>query len=200
MSSSIVSAVLTSVAAFSAAAAAIASFISIRRSKKDRQKENEIRQQEIDDRRPFFMIDLSRVQIKEYQGYFDVTLPITNYGRRPAVDCVSELKILQENGTDATETRKETDLPQTIFPQTDIVCRLDKGIRSIAENYTDHKVICGIRYYDKVLKRYFCQFFVRNWPRRTDGKPGSILTLPSNTEYERLKSKYSAELKKYIDY
>ncbi|MBT3276084.1 MAG: hypothetical protein HN368_23250 [Spirochaetales bacterium] len=74
--------ILTAITAAGAAAAAIASYVLIHKS-------NVIRKQEINDRRPTFMIDLSEVQIKEEMGYFFLNMPIKNHGRRPAVNCVS---------------------------------------------------------------------------------------------------------------
>jgi hypothetical protein len=92
--------------------------------------------------------------------------------------------------------RREIDLPQTIFPQADFVWQAK--IRSIPENHTGFKIICGLHYYDNVLKTTLSDFLVRNWLRGPDGKPGAIVTIPTSEVYQKLHARFSNEMKKYI--
>lgn len=144
------------------------------------------------------MIDLSKVQISEEQGYFIIKIPFSNYGRRAAVNCVSELKIWQKKDQDSKVIcDRKIDLPQTIYPQSDIVWR--EKIRSIEQNYTEYGIICGIRYHDSVLKRDFCDFIVRTWPRGPDGKPALHLEVPPSDEYQYFRNMFENELREYIE-
>lgn len=201
---SVLSDVLTTVSAGSAAVAAIAAFITVCRDRRYRIKEDKlrqlarseerkIRQQEIEDGRPTFMIDLSRVRSTTTQDSF--VLPLTNYGRRRANGCQFVLKILDEDEREISST-EENITKQTIFPQASLDCIPAKPVPSTEKVYT---VVCAVKYRDGLLNEPFCDFLVRNWPKASDRQSGAVLTLPLQDKYDRIRAKYSDELKSYVD-